>query len=135
MADTREPKRALTRTWSRLTLARFGRDISVIILGVLIALAFDNWSSARAERRLEKNYIARLSRDLRADSAMLVGYLRNAELGEKGARDLQRVLQNRAESLPDSLIARHFSDATRGALLSVNAPTIQELTSTGHLRV
>jgi hypothetical protein len=119
----------------RNMLARFGRDIAVIILGVLIALAFDNWTSSRAERKLERNYFARLSRDLRADSVMLENYLRQSTAGEAGARELLTALLDRDVSLADSLVARHFSDATRGALLSSRRPTIEELTSTGNLRV
>lgn len=120
---------------SRIAWAKFGRDISVIILGVLIALAFDNWTSNRSERRLERNYLLRLSRDLRADSAMLESYRRHSSLGRAGGRHLLAILVNPQETIPDSLIARHFSDATRGALLSSNTPTIEELSSTGNLRV
>lgn len=116
-------------------VARFGRDIAVIILGVLVALAFDNWATSRSERRLERNYLSRLSRDLRADSVMLESYTRQASLGEDGGRDLLRALVDRSTTLSDSMVARHFSDATRGALLSSRRPTISELTSTGNLRV
>lgn len=120
---------------ARIMLARFGRDITVIIVGVLVALAFDNWTSSRSERRLEQNYLARLSRDLRADSAMLDSYTRQATLGQLGARQLLYALVNQKVTIADSLVARHFSDATRGALLSSRRPTIEELTSTGNLRV
>lgn len=122
-------------TLSGIAWTRFGRDISVIILGVLIALAFDNWTSNRSERRLERDYLSRLSRDLRADSAMLERYRRYASLGQAGGQQLLAVLINPEATISDSLIARHFSDASRGALLSSNTPTIEELTSTGNLRV
>ncbi len=49
----------------------FARDIVVVIIGVLIALAVGDWASARADRRLEAQYLVRLARDLRADSLML----------------------------------------------------------------
>src|SRR5688500_13688025 len=117
---------------ARSMVARFGRDITVIILGVLIALAFDNWTSARAERRLERNYMARLARDLRADSVMLENYLRQANVGEAGSRELLAALLADDGAIPDTLVARHFGDATRGALLSSRRPTIEELTSTGN---
>ena len=120
---------------ARGVAARFGRDITVIILGVLVALAFDNWATSRSEHRLERNYLARLSRDLRADSAMLESYTRQAALGSAGGRELLRGLTDRNVIIEDSLVARHFSDATRGALLSSRRPTIAELTSTGNLRV
>lgn len=71
---------------ARQMLARFGRDLAVIILGVLVALTFDNWATARSERELERNYVSRLSRDLRADSVVLESYTRQAALGEAGGR-------------------------------------------------
>lgn len=119
----------------RVAFAKFGRDIAVIILGVLIALAFDNWGTSRSERRLERNYLARLARDLRADSVVLDRYQHHAVAGEAGGQRLLTLLTDPNDVIADSLIARHFSDATRGALLSANTPTIEELTSTGNLRV
>lgn len=119
----------------RVILAKFGRDITVIILGVLVALAFDNWRSARSEHRLERNYLSRLSRDLQADSVMLEGYRRQADLGELGGRQLLAALVDHTVTIPDSLVARDFSDATRGVLSSARRLTIDELTSTGNLRV
>ena len=113
---------------------RFGRDIVVIILGVLIALAFDNWAAGRSDRRSERLYLQRLGRDLRADSVMLADYHRTAVVGESAARTLLSNLSDAAR-MPDSAVARNFSDATRGAYLSPHSPTIEELKSTGNLRV
>lgn len=115
--------------------SKFGRDVAVIILGVLIALGFDNVASARADRRLERQYLLRLSRDLRADSLMLANFRRTARIGEQAARGLLSVLHASTAVAADSIVARSFSDATRGAYLSPNTPTIQELMSTGNLRV
>lgn len=115
--------------------SKFGRDVVVIILGVLIALGFDNFVSARADRRLEQQYLLRLSRDLRADSLMIANYQRTAATGEQAARMLLEVLSGTVPAATDSIVARSFSDATRGAYLTPNTPTIQELMSTGNLRV
>lgn len=119
----------------RVDWPRFGRDLAVIILGVLIALGFDNVASARADRRLERQYLLRLSRDLRADSLMLANFRRTAGTGEQAALRLLSVLGGNEDSATDTLVARSFSDATRGAYLSPNSPTIEELKSTGNLRV
>ncbi len=117
------------RAWSA-----FARDIVVVILGVLIALAVGDWTSERADRRLEAQYLRRLTRDLRADSAMLAQYQRSALAGESAARQLLAVLAG-GSPVPDSTVAREFSEATRGAYLAPNTPTIDELKSTGNLRV
>lgn len=115
-------------------VARFGRDIVVIIVGVLIALGFDSWSGTRADRRLEQEYLHRLERDLRADSAMLAAQRARAVAGERAARALERLLLT-DEEVADSVVALLLSDATRGAFLVANSPTISELQSTGKLRV
>ncbi len=120
---------AKTRAWS------FGRDIAVIILGVLIALGFDSWVAERGDRVLEAQYLSRLARDLRGDSLVLAEYRGSAEAGERGARELLALLRHRPAGAPDTLVARYFSDATRDAYVTPNSPTIAELQSTGNLRV
>jgi hypothetical protein len=107
----------------------------VIVMGVLVALGVQNWASSRADRRLERQYLVRLDRDLRADSAMVADYQRVAVAGEAAATQLLALLRDGTHTVPDSVIARHFSDATRGAYLTPSTTTIGELESTGNLRV
>ena len=113
----------------------FGRDIAVIILGVLIALGFDSWVTEREDRTLEVQYLSRLARDLRGDSLLLAEYRTSAEAGERAALELLALLVRSPAVTPDTVIARYFGDATRDAYLTPNSPTIEELQSTGHLRV
>jgi hypothetical protein len=120
---------AKTDAWS------FGRDIAVIILGVLVALGFDGWVAERGDRALEVQYLSRLARDLRGDSVALAQYRGSAEAGERAARELLGLLGQRNEATPATSIARLFSDATRNAYLTPNSPTIDELQSTGNIRV
>jgi hypothetical protein len=102
---------------------------------VLVALAFDNFTSDRQDRRYEREYLARLSRDLRTDSAMLSEFLDVARRGEEASLDLLTYLREAQQSAADSTIARALSDATRGAYLAANRPTFSELTSTGNIRL
>lgn len=114
--------------------SRFGRDLVVIILGVLVAIAFDNFKSNRADRRLERQYLHRLARDLRQDSTMLVDYLKIARRGEQASAALLIYLKS-GGTAADSSIARKLSDATRGAYLTPNNAAFLELTTTGNLRL
>lgn len=107
----------------------------MIVMGVLVALAVQNWASSRADRRLERQYLVRLDRDLRADSVMIADYQRVAVAGEAAATQLLTFLLEGAHTVADSVIARHFSDATRGAYLTPSTSTIDELESTGNVRV
>ena len=119
----------------RISWRKLGRDLAVIVLGVLIALGFEAWAGRISERRLEQNYLARLARDLRADSSLLATYRHNSEKGLEGGQQLLRILATPRSTDPDSLLGQYFGDATRGALISPNTPTYEELTSTGNLRV
>ena len=46
-------------------------EFIVIVLGVLVALAVDDWRDYRSDRVLEQHLIGRLAADLRADEADL----------------------------------------------------------------
>ena len=124
----------MTTTGGKRGLWSFGRDISVIILAVLIALAVDGLVAERADRTLERQYLSRLARDLRADSLALVRFREQAVSGEYAAQELLEVLEHRSLAA-DTVVAAYFGDATRDAYLEPNSPTIQELQSTGNLRV
>ena len=125
----------MTTAASRHGLWGFGRDIAVIILGVLIALAVDGFVVERADRNLERQYLARLVRDLRADSLAVVTFRQQAEAGERAGVELLNLLRDHSTIAPDTVMSYYFGDATRDAYLTPNSPTIQELQSTGNLRV
>jgi hypothetical protein len=44
-------------------------EFTVIVVGVLVALAVDQWAEDRSERELERSYLARLIEDLERDTA------------------------------------------------------------------
>jgi hypothetical protein len=119
----------------RVAWKKLGRDLGVIVLGVLIALGFESLAGRISEQRLEQSYLLRLSRDMRADSILLARYRQNADVGMEGGRQLLTILDSPNSRPADSLVSRYFGDATRGALISANTPTYEELTSTGNLRV
>jgi len=120
---------------TEIDVLSFGRDIAVIIVGVLIALGFDGWVAERGDRSLEAQYFSRLARDLRRDSVAVAAYRSSAGRGEQAARQLLAMLEQSSPSAPDTLVSRLFGDATRDAYVVPNTPTIEELESTGNLRV
>lgn len=46
---------------------RASTEFVVIVIGVLVALAVDQWRNENEERRMEAEYLARIKEDLRAD--------------------------------------------------------------------
>ncbi len=53
----------LRPAWTRLFA-----ELTIIVVGVLIAMAVDSWNTARGERALEQHYLLSLAADLRSDS-------------------------------------------------------------------
>jgi hypothetical protein len=105
----------------------------VIVVGVLVALAVDQWRSDRNDRAREAEYLARLTADLTADTATFSEFL--SLLGTKsdvlGALlvDSARSLSNAEPSaLMDRLTASGFV-----ALPPNRAGTFRELQTTGNL--
>lgn len=117
-----------------LSLRDFGRDIMVVIVGVLVALGVNSWATERGDRTLEKQYLERLARDFRQDSLALAEFRRSAELGQRAGLELLALLEGSSEA-PDTHVSRLLGDATRDAYLIPNTPTIEDLKSSGNLRV
>ena len=51
--------------------ARWAGEFVVIVIGVLVALALDQWASTRADRVSEGEYLAALIADLETDARYL----------------------------------------------------------------
>lgn len=46
-------------------------EITLVVIGILIALQINNWNNDKKDRKLEKQYIIGLVNDLKTDSVML----------------------------------------------------------------
>ena len=105
----------------------------MIVFGVLVALAVDEWRSDREDRISEYEYIARIRADIQADIDNFTG--------------LERVFQSKAETITDLkthpgsiLLSRNLATLMEGlrsssyvALPDSRSTTFGELMSTGHL--
>ena len=73
-------------------LGRGSLEIAVIVLGVLIALAVDEWRNGVDDRQLEREYVARLIQDLkRTEDALEYGETSAANRSEYGKWFLRQV--------------------------------------------
>lgn len=72
-----------TEMWRRL-----GLEFIVIVVGVLAALAVDDWRQTRADRALENHLLSSLRADLEAD-----------EIDAKGQEDLEQRLRDAADHI------------------------------------
>jgi hypothetical protein len=114
------------------------RELAIIVLGVLIALWVNNWNERRTEARLEREYLARIADDLRADTAMFQQMLRSSRSKEVNLRILAPPLRDPAGEIPDTV--QFLRAIVGGATLSrshplVRSTTFEELENTGYLRM
>ncbi len=83
---------------SRVSGRRVVAEFAVIVAGVLVALAVDEWAQSQRDERAEVTYVQRLIQDVQADTAELSGALVRGR--EKDAR-LRRLM-----SLTEGELAR-----------------------------
>ncbi len=117
----------------RINWQQSATEFVVIVVGVLAALAVDQWRSERDDRKTEAEYITRLRIDVEADI--------------ENFNRFERILEGKAhflQSLLDDTIDSVFADDTRGlmeakeyssyrALPDSVSTTFDELQSTGRL--
>ena len=119
---------------------RFGRarslagEFLIIVAGVLVALAVDQWRESVADRDLEAHYLERLGANLVSDTASFNWYQTVIETKASVLRDLvsddplSRLL-GRENPMADLVHSQFLS------LQPVRATTFQELQSTGNLKL
>ena len=142
----------------KVDLKRALAEFVVIVTGVLVALAVDDWRSGRAQSATEQHLLAVLAEDLRLDSLSYASYVRLAELRiASSVKLLERLGEDahlvdyfrsaRAETFvatdrPVSTIppgvdeeAEDLLRVTLGWGLNPSQTAMQELTSTGRLAI
>ncbi len=112
-------------------------EITLIVLGILIAIQLDSAAQARSDARLEKRYISYLINDLETDIDRLgavIGYW------EKKVQGLERAKDYYFGEVEPENPKRLLLDVSYGARggrgrLTAGSPTFEELLSTGNLGV
>ena len=120
-----------TRNWRAALL-----EFVLIALGILMAFQVDRWWEHRNDRQLEREYIIRLSSDLKRDVENLSSAVSRAELRKSFAALLMDVSENPAlarENPVDFVLAVNQAAYTYTPSLTSN--TFEELKSTGRLRL
>lgn len=113
-----------------------GLDVLVVIVGILIALAIDEWRQDRADRALELKYIQNLINDLNTDKIILSDYKNNI-LSQK-----RKVLETIGSfnEVPDELDAfliniENLDYAGYQAIPAPNNTTFREVENSSHFRL
>ena len=109
-------------------------EFLIIVAGVLVALAVDQWRGSIADRTLEAHYLQRLGEDLASDTASFSEYQTVLETKASVLRDLvsdgplSHLLER--ENLMADLVHSQYK-----ALQPNRATTFQELQSTGNMKL
>ena len=110
-------------------------EISLIAIGVLIALAVDGWADYRAERKLEMEYIGRIEEDLQSTLEIWAGHTARLESAIgflQGLRDggSDMVNPDNVEDIWNAYMISHWYQAP-----AIRSSAFEELVSTGRLSI
>ncbi len=112
----------------------------IIVLGVLIAFAVNDYWSDRLDRELEIQYLKRLHADIKTDEEWVTGYLERPMKIKMAALDAIAPVIRGREPVPDDLY-KFLLNVSYGAIggaspnYFVTATTFEDLKATGNLRL
>lgn len=118
-------------------LIRFGAEFTVIVIGVIVALAFDEWRQRQADLHEERTYYQRLARDLAGDIGSWGTLLDFMDDKDAALERLQRWLDGEPgdADYPPGAIAADLAGAANysGGIPPARSSTYQELLATGNI--
>lgn len=114
---------------------RIAGEFFLIVLGVVTALGVDRWVQGIDEDRTERDYLERLTSDVRANRGIFEHMLRDWEAALAGSSDLLSVIGDPSTRPSDSglLAAVSRAGATNTGL--ARDASFQDLAATGNLKV
>lgn len=117
-------------------MIRMAAEFLVIVVGVLVALAVDEWSSSVQERELEREYLQALAMDLGEDSTAYAAALApNVEEALTALRTIVPVARG-ADAMPSDTVGfvrRMWESTFSVSQFEERRTTFEELLATGNL--
>ena len=108
-------------------------EFVIIVFGVLVALAVDQWWEDRQDKATERQYLARLQADLQADMEELDRFAGIFEIKARMVKDLRDQTVETLLSRDPSLLMRDLVFSSYSRLPALRSTTFDELLSTGRL--
>jgi hypothetical protein len=120
--------------------SRFGvrasAEFAVIVIGVLVAFAVEDWANDRADRRTEVQYLTALAADLRGDSVVLADvHIPNMTRSRSLLESIAPVARNDSPLPYDTVTFLRNVIASYRTPFLMPGPTYEELLATGSLRL
>lgn len=111
-------------------------EIVLVVIGILIALQINTWNQKRLNSDLEKEYINRLTEDLKEDKAIIDAVIKYKMQVKLHAKNAVKVFENSSDKNPNSL--DNLIDLYQASQLSDPSgamSTYKELISSGQINL
>ena len=110
-------------------------EFAIILLGVLAALAVDNWNSDRKDRVLAREYLLSLLEDFEADRYSLNSAMRRSEEIASAQQTVLSIAESRQFGITPSDFVYALSEVGLLVLATHSRRTVNDLMSTGNLQI
>ena len=122
------------RNVRRKIVRRLG-ELTMIVVGVLVALAVDAWWSGQLDRQLADDYRQRLADELSGNLIIANSALRHTERISAATDSIRSFFEGEGGSLAADRTLVNLYNATRRQVEGFVTSTFDEATSTGNLRL
>jgi hypothetical protein len=129
------PLRRISEQLRQMRWAQVLIELLLLVLGILIALAVDDWVQGRRDARVERDYLQLLVRDLERDDEILKEFIGYEELQVKDGIEAYRALRKTVAPADREAVAAKLSRLTSRRTLRLVRATYTDLVSTGNLRL
>ena len=129
------PLRRISEQLRQMRWAQVMIELLLLVLGILIALAVDDWVQSRRDARTERDYLQLLVRDLERDDEILKEFIGYEELQVNDGIEAYRALRKTVAPADREAVAAGLSRLTSRRTLRLVRATYTDLVSTGNLRL
>jgi len=129
------PLRRISEQLRQMRWAQVLIELVLLVLGILIALAVDDWMQDRRDARMERDYLQLLVRDLERDDEILKEFISFEELQTNDGIEAYRALRKTVAPADREAVAARLSRLTSRRTLRLVRATYTDLVSTGNLRL
>jgi hypothetical protein len=129
------PLRRISEQLRQMRWAQVLIELLLLVLGILIALAVDDWVQSRRDARMERDYLQLLVRDLERDDEIRKEFIGYEELQVKDGIEAYRALRTSVEPADREAVAGKLSRLSSRRTLRLVRATYTDLVSTGNLRL
>ncbi len=109
-------------------------DVSIVIVGILLAFQIDRWADQKRNQYLELEYLVRLKHDLQMEMELMDSALEIADDRIRAVKLLEKLTETSAvEEIPTGSLPWAVETATWRSFPNITSFVYRELQNTGNL--